>query len=164
MRDEPAAAPRSAGSRRFPRPIPLETQPMPGPTRNPAVDDLAPLAGRWRIEARFPSDPPVTGAGEVGFEWIEERAFLVQRWRSDEPAAPDGIAVLGFDEAAGGLVQRYFDSRGVARLYRTSFAPRGVPRLSRTSLDDGVWRLWRDHPGFDQRYTGTFSADGATIS
>jgi ketosteroid isomerase-like protein len=124
---------------------------MPGPTRNPAVDDLAPLAGRWRIEARFPSDPPVTGAGEVSFEWIEERAFLVQRWRSDEPAAPDGIAVLGFDEAAGGLVQRYFDSRGVARLYRTS-------------LDDGLWRVWREHPGFDQRYTGTLSADGATIS
>jgi hypothetical protein len=130
---------------------PTGDQPMPGPTRNPAVDDLAPLAGRWRIEARFPSDPPVTGAGEVSFEWIEERAFLVQRWRSDEPAAPDGIAVLGFDEAAGGLVQHYFDSRGVARLYRTSVA-------------DGVWRVWRDHPGFDQRYTGTFSADGATIS
>src|SRR3954454_8161117 len=77
-------------------------EPMPGPTRNPAVDDLAPLAGRWRIEARFPSDPPVTGAGEVSFEWIEERAFLVQRWRSDEPAAPDGSAVLGFGEAGGG--------------------------------------------------------------
>src|SRR3954463_10221973 len=94
---------------------PTGDEPMPGPTRNPAVDDLAPLAGRWRIEARFPSDPPATGAGEGSFEWIEERAFLVQRGRSDEPAAPDGIAVLGFDEAAGGLVQRYFDSPGGAR-------------------------------------------------
>src|SRR3954468_22931525 len=87
---------------------------MPGPSRNAPVDDLAPLAGRWRIEARFPSDPPVTGAGEVSFEWIEERAFLVQRWRSDEPAAPDGIAVLGFDEAAGRLVPRYLYSPGRA--------------------------------------------------
>ena len=36
----------------------------------------------------------------------------------------------------------YFDSRGVRRTY-------GV------SLDDGVLRIWRDDPGFDQR----FSAD-----
>jgi len=124
---------------------------MAGPTRNPAVDDLAPLAGRWRIAARFPTDPPIGGEGDVTFGWIEERAFLVQRWRSDEPSAPDGIAVLGWDEAAGGLAQRYFDSRGVARVYRTS-------------LEDGVWRLWREQPGFDQRYAGTLSADGATIS
>jgi hypothetical protein len=124
---------------------------MAGPTRNPAVDDLAPLAGRWRIEARFPTDPPMGGEGEVSFEWIEQRAFLVQRWRVPEPAAPDGIAVLGWDEAAGGLVQRYFDSRGVSRVYRTS-------------LQDGVWRLWRDQPGFDQRYAGTLSADGTTIA
>jgi ketosteroid isomerase-like protein len=124
---------------------------MAGPTRNPAVDDLAPLAGRWRMEARFPGAPPMSGGAEVRFEWIEEQAFLVQRWRVDEPAAPDGIAVLGWDETAGGLVQRYFDSRGVTRVYGTS-------------LDDGVWRLWREQPGFDQRYTGTVSADDGTIS
>jgi hypothetical protein len=124
---------------------------MAGPTRNPAVEQLAPLEGRWRIEARFPTDPPISGVGEVTFAWIEERAFMVQRWRSDEPAAPDGIALLGYDDAAGGLVQHYYDSRGVARVYRAS-------------LEDRVWRLWRDHPGFDQRFAGALSADGATIS
>jgi hypothetical protein len=125
---------------------------MAAPTRNPAVEQLAPLEGRWRMEARFPGAPPAgAGDAETTFAWIEERAFLVQRWRVAAPAAPDGIAILGFDEAAGGLVQRYFDSRGVARVYRTS-------------LEDGVWRLWRDAPGFDQRYAGTVSADGATIS
>jgi hypothetical protein len=123
---------------------------MAAPTRNPAVEQLAPLEGRWRIEARFPGAPPA-GGGEVTFAWIEERAFLVQRWRVDEPAAPDGIAVLGFDEGAGGLVQRYFDSRGVARVYRTT-------------VEDGVWRLWRDEPGFDQRYEATIADDGATIA
>ena len=124
---------------------------MPGPTRNPAVEQLAPLEGRWRIQARFGADAPLVGGGDVTFAWIEERAFLVQRWHVDEPAAPDGIAVLGFDEAAGGLVQHYFDSRGVARVYRTT-------------LEDGVWRLWRDAPGFDQRYAGTLADDGATIT
>src|SRR4051795_11862399 len=129
---------------------PTGDQPMPGPTRNPAVEDLAPLAGRWRIEARFPTDPPVTGAGEVSFEWIEERAFLVQRWRSDEPAAPDGIAVLGFDEAARGArpppagrpCSAWAGGRGV-RAARCSCSA-GSPRLYRTSLDDGLWRVWRE--------------------
>jgi hypothetical protein len=37
-----------------------------------------------------------------------------------------------------GLVLEYFDSRGVRRTYEVS-------------LEDGVMRWWRDHPGFDQR-------------
>jgi hypothetical protein len=45
-----------------------------------------------------------------------------------------------------GLVMEYFDSRGVRRTY-------GV------SLDDGVLRMWRDHPGFDQRFSATLGPD-----
>ncbi len=45
---------------------------------------------------------------------------------------------------------------------------RGVARVYKMSLADGVWKLWRDEPDFSpldfrQRYTGTFSEDGATI-
>jgi catechol 2,3-dioxygenase-like lactoylglutathione lyase family enzyme len=40
----------------------------------------------------------------------------------------------------------YFDSRGVRRMY-------GV------SLHGGVLRIWRDHPGFDQRYSATLAPD-----
>jgi hypothetical protein len=40
----------------------------------------------------------------------------------------------------------YFDSRGVRRTY-------GV------SLDDGVLRIWRDHPGFDQRFSAALGPD-----
>jgi hypothetical protein len=37
------------------------------------------------------------------------------------------------------------------------------------SVSDGVWKLWRDSPDFSpldfsQRYTGSFSDDGKTIS
>jgi hypothetical protein len=32
------------------------------------------------------------------------------------------------------------------------------------SLRDGVWKLWRDSPGFSQRFTGTFGDDGNTIT
>jgi hypothetical protein len=45
----------------------------------------------------------------------------------------------------------YSDSRGVARLYQMS-------------LRDGVWKLWRDDPEFAQRFNGTFSEDGRTIT
>ncbi|HLZ21942.1 MAG TPA: hypothetical protein VKQ30_07460 [Ktedonobacterales bacterium] len=31
------------------------------------------------------------------------------------------------------------------------------------SLASGVWKMWRDSPGFSQRMTGTFGEDGNTI-
>jgi hypothetical protein len=85
------------------------------------------------------------------FEWLEGKAFLIQRFRTDHPTAPSGIAIIG--PAAGGdtFLQHYFDSRGVARVYQMS-------------LDAGVWRLWREEPGFWQRYTGAISDDGARIT
>jgi hypothetical protein len=45
----------------------------------------------------------------------------------------------------------YFDSRGLSRIYSVS-------------LDADRWRFWRDDPGFRQRFTGVFSADGDTIT
>jgi hypothetical protein len=41
---------------------------------------------------------------------------------------------------------------------------RGISRIYQMSLSEGVWKLWRDQPGFSQRFTGTFSDDGRTIS
>jgi hypothetical protein len=32
------------------------------------------------------------------------------------------------------------------------------------ALNNGVCKLWRDDPGFSQRFTGRFSSDGGTIS
>ena len=45
----------------------------------------------------------------------------------------------------------YYDSRGVSRVYHMTFAGR-------------VWRMWREAPGFWQRFTGTLADDGATIT
>ncbi|MGI8505289.1 MAG: hypothetical protein ACR2MK_00530 [Solirubrobacteraceae bacterium] len=52
-------------------------------------------------------------------------------------------------------LQHYFDSRGVARIYETSFK-------------GAVWTLARTAPDlspldFAQRFTGTFSAERSTI-
>jgi ketosteroid isomerase-like protein len=124
---------------------------MTSPAPNPAVATLAPLVGRWRVEGALPIDPPMTMAGETEFAWLGEQAFVVQRWQTERPEFPNGIAILAPDETGERFVQHYFDSRGVERRYEMS-------------LNDGVWRLWRDDPHFAQRFTGTLSPDGATIA
>ncbi len=120
------------------------------------LQTLEPLVGAWRIEAHFPNLPPAEGEARVHFEWLPGQRFLVERWQVPVPEAPDGIAVIGPDPAAeGGYLQHYFDTRGVARVYKMSFG-------------DGVWKLWRHEADFSpvdfgQRYTGRFSADGRVI-
>ena len=116
---------------------------------------LAPLIGEWTMRAVFPGAPPVEG-GRVVFAWMAGEKFVIQRWEVPAPEAPDGLAIIGFNAGRGGFRQPYFDSRGVARVYGMS-------------LEQGVWRLWRESPDFSpldfaQRYTGTFSDDGATIA
>jgi hypothetical protein len=116
---------------------------------------LAPFVGEWGIEVRFKDVPPMGGA-RMTFAWLGER-FLTQRWEIPVPEAPDGIAVIGADpKRPGGYLQHYFDTRGVARVYKMTFENR-------------VWKLWRDEPDFSpldfaQRYAGTLSGDGKTIA
>jgi hypothetical protein len=121
-----------------------------------ALEALQPLVGEWRLLATFKDMPPADIGAHVSFEWLPGERFLIQRWEVPTPDAPDGIAIIGPDPAISGrYLQHYFDTRGVARVYKMSFA-------------DGVWTLWRDEADFSsfdfaQRYTGTFSEDGTTI-
>lgn len=84
--------------------------------------------------------------GSTTFAWLEGRRFLVERSRVDHELFPDALSVIGAPESGDGLVREYFDSRGVRRTY-------GV------ALEDGVLRHWRDHPGFDQRFTAVLAPD-----
>jgi hypothetical protein len=125
--------------------------------RPPVLDRLEVLIGQWDVQASFaagyfgPDTPAVTaGGGRTTFEWLDGRFFLIQRFVTEHPAAPSGIAIIGLDEQPETFSQHYYDSRGVARVYQMSLA-------------DGTWRLWRDAPGFWQRFRGVVSADGATI-
>ncbi|WP_422769745.1 hypothetical protein ACN28C_23815 [Plantactinospora sp. WMMC1484] len=54
------------------------------------------------------------------------------------------------DDATDEFTMLYADGRGVQRVYRMTFA-------------EGVWTLWRDAPGFHQRFTGTVGTDGDTV-
>jgi hypothetical protein len=137
-------------------------QQVPGPGdvaagRPPALSRLEALAGEWTMEASFeagysgPGSPPATdGSGHATFEWLEGKFFLIQRVTMENPAAPDSLAIIGAERGLDRFSQHYYDSRGVERVYMMS-------------LDEGVWKLWREAPGFWQRFTGVFSADGTTI-
>jgi Pyridoxamine 5'-phosphate oxidase len=112
------------------------------------------LIGRWATEGAHPLLPGADIRGHTTFEWLAGRQFLIQRSHYDHPDIPDAIAIIGVtgEQAAGEhLTMHYFDSRGVYRVYAVS-------------LDDGQWRFWREDPGFWQRFTGEFSADGDTIT
>jgi Pyridoxamine 5'-phosphate oxidase len=107
------------------------------------------LIGRWTTEGAHPLLPGDVIRGQATFEWLAGRQFVVQRSHYDHPDIPDAIAVIGVTD--GQLSMRYFDHRGVYREYAVSLEP-------------GQWRFWRDDPGFRQRFTGTISEDGDTIT
>jgi hypothetical protein len=125
--------------------------------RHPALARLDVLVGRWTVE------PKVEGLGTAWteFAWQEGGAFLRQdagvdtipatapkEWRDNTPFPT--IAVIGLDGAAEEFTMLYADARGVHRVYQMTFA-------------GGVWTMWRNAPGFNQRFTGTVSADGDTV-
>ena len=113
--------------------------------RDPALEPFAALIGTWDTEADHRLVEGVV-TGTVTNEWLEGGHFLIQRSHTDHELFPDGISIIGAPEAGDGLVMEYFDSRGVRRTY-------GI------SLEDGVLRIWRDHPGFEQRFSATLADD-----
>ena len=114
--------------------------------RDPALDPFDALVGTWTTASTHPMLPGEVVSGRQTFSWLEGGRFLVQRSQNDHELFPDAICVIGPQEHEDGLVQEYFDSRGVRRTYRTA-------------IENGVWRLWRDAPGFDQRITARLAQD-----
>jgi hypothetical protein len=133
---------------------------MPEQPHPNVMESLEPLIGEWTMETVFPRSSPAAsvsadGVARTVFEYLPGSQFVIQRWETPHPLAPDGIAIIGWDTGRGSFLQHYFDSRGVARLYEMSFG-------------DLRWRLSRLAPDFSplevaQRYTGTISDDGCTI-
>jgi hypothetical protein len=134
-------------------------------TTESALERLNRLVGTWSTDATHPALPGVVVHGSADIEWLEGERFLIHRARTNHPDFPDSISLVGItgrdrvDEPSNGgprvatesrLCMHYFDSRGVFRVYEVS-------------IDDAVWRLWRNAPGFSQRFTGTFADGGETI-
>ena len=116
------------------------------------ISELEPfeaLVGTWTTEATHQALPGTVIRGESTFEWLEGERFLIWRSRYDHPEVPDAIAIMGIID--GKLSMQYFDSRGVYRVLAVS-------------LSEGTWRFSRYGADFSQRFTGTFSDDGDTLS
>ena len=91
-------------------------------SRGNSLEALKPLVGEWRLVATFKDMPPADIGARATFAWLPGERFLIQRWEVPTPEAPDGIAIIGSDPArAGSYLQHYFDTRGVARVYKMSF-------------------------------------------
>jgi hypothetical protein len=121
---------------------------------NSALEQLALFLGAWDTEISsmsFHEDPSAVVRGHSSFAWLEDGAFLVQHSEIPNSDFPTSIAVMGPDDEAGTYRMLYYDSRGVSRIYRMTFS-------------GGIWTLWRDFPGFSQRFHGSFSEDGKTIT
>ena len=124
---------------------------MDQPTAEQALRKLEPLIGEWSIEAKSANGEPWPGGGRIVFEWHDSGAHLVQRGTVDHPEAPNNVSIIGCDAANGTYVQMYSDERGVCRIYEMS-------------ISNGEWKLWREGEPFSQRFIGTFSQDGNTIT
>jgi len=125
--------------------------------RHPALARLDALVGRWTVRPQVEG----LGAGWAEFSWVEGGKFLRQFadsdplpdtapavWRENNPLPT--TALVGLDDAADRLTMLYADRRGVHRVYQMAF-------------DGRVWTLWREAPGFHQRFTGTLTDDGQAI-
>ncbi|MEH0829370.1 hypothetical protein, partial [Micromonospora sp. CPCC 205714] len=125
--------------------------------RHPVLARLDALVGGWTVRPRVEG----VGAAWAEFTWQDGGSYLRQvsdvdsvpsstppAWRENLPFPT--TAVIGLDDATDELTVLYADARGVHRVYRMTFT-------------DGVWRQWRDAPGFGQRFVGTLSADGDSI-
>jgi hypothetical protein len=129
-------------------------------SRNPLLDRLDALVGEWTQEASV--DGTVVGTGRATFEWAEDGAFLVQHAEGDPPS-PDTparfvensplplVTIMGLDDTSQQFTMLYADARNVFRVYQMTLA-------------DGVWTVWRDAPGFFQRFRGTFEDGGRAIN
>jgi hypothetical protein len=123
-----------------------------------ADSSLSRLIGTWDFETS--SEGRFLGRGWTTFEWMEGGALLLQR-ADDEPDPATSrewsdhspmpvTAVIGADDTTDERVQLYSDARGVFRIYRMR-------------LTDETWTVWRDAPGFNQRFIGRWDDDGTTI-
>ena len=131
------------------------------PTASPMLARLGVLVGEWDMQASIGGQP--TGRARATFEPLEAGAFLIQHadavpsefeipaeWAANSPFPL--TTVIGLDDASGTFCYLYADARGVHRVYQMSLTGDG-------------WKIWgQSGPEFFQRFTGTFSGDGNTIT
>jgi hypothetical protein len=123
------------------------------------MERLEKLVGAWESETI--AGGQVVARGLTVYGWLEDGRFLVQHadgeltddapaaWRDNWPLP--STSIIGCDDAAGGFSMLYADARQVFRIYQMA-------------AEKDVITMLREEPGFHQRFAGTFSDDGATMT
>lgn len=104
------------------------------------------LLGDWVTESKKYSE----GRGHTRVAPTEDGKFLRIESSEEDDRFPQSTQLVGADESRDECTVLYYDSRGVCRVYQMSIV-------------DGVWTMWREAPGFNQRYAGTIKDGGKTI-
>jgi hypothetical protein len=125
----------------------------------PLAASLGRFVGAWEMEMSIDGRP--VSRGRTTFELLEGDRFLAQHADGEAtPEAPAGwaerlpfpvTAIIGLDDTSETFAMLYADARDVFRIYRMR-------------VDGDEWTLWREAPGFHQRFIGTFGDDGRTIA
>ncbi len=118
--------------------------------QNHTVQQLNDFVGEWDVMATHPQFPAGVH-GRCSFYWLEESDLLIWRSEFERPGPPSALSVIGYDNSARTFSLLYSDDRPVSRNYGMS-------------IEGSTWKLWREAPDFTQRFTGTLSDDGNTIS
>jgi hypothetical protein len=135
---------------------------MPGPVRPlgrlrartaaelpSSMQKLGPLVGTWSVNIRWSEDShrlvggPAEVVAKAKIDWLDRSGILhyeigPSHW------------LIGQDKSDRGYTVLYSDERRVSRIYRMSFGR-------------GLWRVWRDAPGFRQRFEGRLRGNGRRI-
>jgi hypothetical protein len=119
-------------------------------TPNPALKPFSVLIGNWNTTGTHGQLPDTVLHGQASFEWLEYGAFLLIRSSVDDPRFPRTITLIASDDAQAEYYMLTFDDRGVSRKYEVS-------------LQNNVWKWWRNAPGFLQRYEVRIAEDGNTL-
>ena len=104
------------------------------------LEQLDALIGEWTSSSKkYPE-----GRGRMTVAPVEGGKFLRIASRIEDERFPVSTQIVGADDDRDECTALYFDSRGVRRIYRMT-------------VDNGVWRVWREAPKFRQRFTGTIT-------
>ena len=111
------------------------------------IEQLSPLLGDWVAHSKAFSE----GRGHTTMTLTEDGKLMRIHSVEEDQRFPESLMIVGADEASDECTVLYYDSRDVYRVYRMALA-------------EGEWRIWREAPGFNQRYIGKLSDDGRSIT
>ena len=120
----------------------------------PALEELGFLVGSWEMtlsHAAFLPGPGQTAIGRAEFEPIEGGTLVAMRQFVEPSGPPAARWVIGGDDCRAEYTALYTDARGVSRVYQMS-------------LDEGLWKVWRNDPAFSQRFEARIAEDRMSMS